>query len=906
MVALEICLWKNKYTTTPEPATVSWDQLCDLLSQFSPAIDQDQAKLWSPTKYLPGTTRGAAGVELVYCLVLDVDCGIVVEDVSQLWIERGLSYVVYSTAHHLKEKHGQPAVPRWRVVFPLKEPVPGASWSALYPRLATYLIGTAWDPACKDPSRLSWLPMSAPDHPHFSLSHPGMPLDINSAPELPPELSPPPSPGSSPPRRGESPGDDFSSRGDHVQVLINNGWRIHGRSGDNELWTRPDKPSGTGGTWHVGKRVFYCFTSSTHLDPMRGYSLFQLFSLLEHRGDFSAAARGLARKGFGAPETLSTSNSSSDPGPIPDEPENNARQIIHITTNMPDVVDQLEDAILKLRPRKIFQRGGRLVRITVDANPPRGLSKVIGATAIGAAPIPHLTEMASLSADWLRLDKRSGEWGASIPPDWAIKMFSDRGKWTLPPITGIAEAPTLRPNGTVIENPGYDEETGIMLAMSDNYPAVPVNPTILEARKAINDLLEIFSDFPIMSDHDRSAIIAALLSVVCRSAINGPVPLFTIDARAAGTGKSLLVDVISTISCGRKAARMTQAHQEAEEAKRLLAIAIEGTPLVLIDNLTAPLGSGALDASLTSGFVTDRVLGVTETRTVPWRAVVFVTGNNIQIKSDTGRRVIPITLDAETERPEERTGWKHDPLLDWVLENRPRLVVSCLTIVRAFFCAGKPIINRIPIGSFESWDDMIRAPLMWLGMADPTLGRARIREEADVGMENLRNLLHAWWDNYGSRPVGISSAIGDAKSVSATDLRDALGACDSKWRGSDTPITSRTVAWTLKRYRGRILDGLRFVLAISDSNRGHRWAVEDMDRKENQAEPEENEEDLNPAWKVSNDTYYTTLKTSADPASSANGKNQVPLPLGKWWERKSAVAAAVSSGTIHPDDDEKE
>ena len=100
------------------------------------------------------------------------------------------------------------------------------------------------------------------------------------------------------------PGDDFSARGDIRPYLQANGWQSAGMSHDgNELWTRPGKDvrEGNSATWK--NRVFYVFTSSASpFEPNKGYSAFQVYGLLEHRGNFTQAARSLLDKGYGKAE----------------------------------------------------------------------------------------------------------------------------------------------------------------------------------------------------------------------------------------------------------------------------------------------------------------------------------------------------------------------------------------------------------------------------------------------------------------------------------------------------------------------------------------------------------------------------------------------------------------------------
>jgi len=93
------------------------------------------------------------------------------------------------------------------------------------------------------------------------------------------------------------PGDDFNDRGDPREVLLKHGWAMV-RSGENEHWRRPGKSAGTSAT--LKDRVFYVFsTNAAPFEAHKGYSPFAVYALLEHDGDFAAAASALAAEGYG-------------------------------------------------------------------------------------------------------------------------------------------------------------------------------------------------------------------------------------------------------------------------------------------------------------------------------------------------------------------------------------------------------------------------------------------------------------------------------------------------------------------------------------------------------------------------------------------------------------------------------
>jgi len=123
---------------------------------------------------------------------------------------------------------------------------------------------------------------------------------------------------------GGRPGDDFNTRGVIHDVLCRHGWTMVRTVGDNQLWRRPGKDTSWSATFNG--QVFYCFTSSTPpFDLKRGYSKFQVYALLEHSGDYSAAAAALKAQGYGGKAPVSVGQMEAEvvhPDPLPlDDPK---------------------------------------------------------------------------------------------------------------------------------------------------------------------------------------------------------------------------------------------------------------------------------------------------------------------------------------------------------------------------------------------------------------------------------------------------------------------------------------------------------------------------------------------------------------------------------------------------------
>lgn len=508
-----------------------------------------------------------------------------------------------------------------------------------------------------------------------------------------------------------------------------------------------------------------------------------------------------------------------------------------VSIEIEKAVDRMEQVILSI-PGSLYVRAGSLCRMTRGAKNPPGLKLESNAPTITLAPVHHLLELASIGALWFEWTKtKDGDVIEKLiaPPRWMGETLLARGSWRFPELVGMIEAPTLRSDGSLLEKAGYDALSGLFFDPGKVvFPAIADKPTLAEAKAAAETLLEVFQDFPFVADHDRSAALAFVLTLLCRHAIDGCTPLFLVRASTAGTGKSLLVDAAATIATGRKAARFAQEDSDEEARKRMFAIALAGVPLVLIDNVDRPLGSAALDGAITSGTIQDRILGKSETPVARWTAVCAATGNNVVVKGDLARRVCPIDLNAVMERPEERTGFKHESLLAWCAGNRGRLVAAGLTILRGYIAAGRPRQDVTPYGSFEQWSDLIRSSVVWLGLADPAGGRQKIRENSDPALDALREALQCWRAAFGPKVQTVAEVLreidkherggADAAYVEAlAQLKEALGAFDHKFAG--LRINPRAVGKALAKHKDRIVDGLSFSQSTDLHKKVALWKV---------------------------------------------------------------------------------
>jgi putative DNA primase/helicase len=395
----------------------------------------------------------------------------------------------------------------------------------------------------------------------------------------------------------------------------------------------------------------------------------------------------------------------------------------------------------------------------------------------------------------------------------------------LPPLMGTVHTPTLRPDGSVLCNPGYDNATGLLYVPSQDFPRIPGVPSAADARAALRVLREPLSDFPFVGPSDGAAAVAAMLTILARSAFPCA-PLFPVDATTPGTGKTLCVRTVALAATGRDPSFCSVPASEEEWRKRILALAIAGDPVILLDNVEQMLASASLALALTSTTFRDRVLGATKWVSAPLNTTFFATGNGLSFSGDLSRRAVPIRLNARTENPENRSGFKHKDLIAHVKKNVPSLVAAGLTLLRAYFVAGRPAHGATRMGSFEAWDDTVRGAVIWAGMADPCEGREAVRRENDRDRDALRALLAAWDRLFGDTPVTASdvahAANGDA------DLRDTLIELMPPGR-SVREFTGRSVGYVLRKYRDRVVDGQSLSSRGQSPRRVALWGLTCLD-----------------------------------------------------------------------------
>jgi hypothetical protein len=516
--------------------------------------------------------------------------------------------------------------------------------------------------------------------------------------------------------------------------------------------------------------------------------------------------------------------------PAPDD----AKQIIRITgDNRHDVVQATEHALIRAH-RPVFYRGGSLVEPlwrwekSAEKNRDTLVAKFV---KLNVSRLSYMT--GKHAARFQRYDKRSKSWDSINPPKEVIEMLLDLGQWSFPTVVGIINSPTMRSDGSLITEPGYDAQTQLW-----HKPAGDLElPSIPNSEAALSLLTDLLAGFPFKEDDKVSLCVAlcAMLTPVLRGAFH-IAPLFLFLAPESGTGKSYLTNVISTIATGRVPMAIVGCANKEEMDKRLSAAAFEAMPIWHLNNLSFDLESDLLCQIVTEGIVGIRPFGRNDQLiSCDCRgATALANGNNIHVVGDLVRRTLTSNLDARMENPETRS-FDFDPM-ELVKSDRGKYLAAIFKIVRDYMAAGGPKPkDALPFAGFDDWSKMVRFPLMMLGLPDPVLSMADARA-LDPKREVVRGLISALLKYVGVGKEFTSAQIATlAVEIDHADFRRFRRAdlFESLSRDGRT-VSAISVGRQLGVLLDRMWNGYR-VERIKDEREHHRFML--VDTQGRTAEP---------------------------------------------------------------------
>ncbi|RYY90409.1 MAG: DUF3854 domain-containing protein [Chitinophagaceae bacterium] len=463
----------------------------------------------------------------------------------------------------------------------------------------------------------------------------------------------------------------------------------------------------------------------------------------------------------------------------------------------------------------VFERGGRMVHVSAAGEPLKGdgMRRAASAPVVREVTIAVCQQLAMQAASFQKWNGSKEAWvDTECPADFAAHYLEKADGRRLHPLNGVVEHPTIAPDGTLIQTPGYHAASGILYIPNTEFPAISEKPTREDARKALELLRRPVRDFEFASPEAEAVWVASAITSVVRRSLRSA-PLFAFSAPVMGSGKSLAAGLVSIIATGREPAVMSQGRNPEEDRKRLFSAFLAGDAIIQIDNCELPIEGDTICSAITEGTIRDRILGRSELVSVSSNATMMATGNNLVLKGDMSTRALVCRIEPRAEKPEGRE-FNWDARAE-ALAKRPEYLAAALTIVMAFQAAGSPSVEAKTFGRFEQWQRFVQFPMIWAGSADPAKSRELI-EGNDPEREALTRLFHLWREVFGGAAVRVNDFarlpemhLASAKQAEARELFDLV--CELTGTGGRDLFDPKRLGNYLSKREGRQSGTLRLV-----------------------------------------------------------------------------------------------
>jgi hypothetical protein len=469
------------------------------------------------------------------------------------------------------------------------------------------------------------------------------------------------------------------------------------------------------------------------------------------------------------------------------------------------------------RSQRFFNRGPALVAVDDRAN-----VLALEEASLGYHISHHLK--------FQKPDRRGVPQNIDPPAAMLKQVLSLRHTRQLPSLETQATAPLMRPDGSIVDRPGFDPATGVFFAFDRAlYDVIAAKPDEKAANEALNCLLTPFQHFVFADSASKSALLAMIFTAILRP-ILPTAPGFVITSPNVGDGKSLLMQTLAALGIGRTVGVFSPlgGHDDEEHRKRLYAIVEGGEHLAMIfDNVTEPQRSQTVAAFLTATAWSDRPLAVSRIGGgYPTRVLFGMTGRNVLIEGDLPRRMLVCRLAAHAETALLRT-YDFDPLVA-VLRDRPMLITAALTLLRAARQADAAKIACVP--SFEDWDNMVRRTVRWCGevlhpgyFLDPGLAFLEQVSHAQDALDQ-HEMLRILAECFGSEVFSAADIALRLREESQAHVRlaDAFGELA---KGRDK-LSSKSIGRHLMKLRN--LPSGDFVLRSRMGAKSQTWWIENI------------------------------------------------------------------------------
>ncbi len=578
--------------------------------------------------------------------------------------------------------------------------------------------------------------------------------------------------------QGLRPGDDFNVRGSWLDILPQHGWKVHRYLGNGHVqWTRPGKEFGISASTGRDPRAdrLYVFTTSTEFEARTPINKHYALSLLEFNGDVSACTSYLRSQGFGgeltklhrAVDAVSLVKPAAVPAAALDkavdeqQPQEPALAVQAGELVAHDVLPEIDlgseqEAMVEicrvisagLIPN-LYVKDGVLTHVHPKTNSACSEVTVVPVTADS---LNMLLAEHTRTFKWVSGGKDNPPVRkASAPAITHLRAVVSKTYWpSVPELTGVVGTPTLRPDGSLIQECGYDRATGLFYGPAVKVAAIPDQISEDQVRRSREFVFsKVFGEFCWSSHADFANYLALLLSPMLRPYIKTTTPFGMVTATTKGSGKTNLTDAIGLLY--GQTSQVMPGRTEELQKKVTSILAGNSSPVVVFDNLKegSTVSSEILATLITKHKWDDRMLGASRNIEATNDRLWLATGNGLTVGGDMASRTVLVRLDPRMEKPELRK-FEMGQFSDWIAEqgNREELLWHLLILVQSWVKAGAEIDESHVMRGFTKWAQVMGGLLKFHGMTG-FLANADDLAARDTDAEEWGVFLAKWFEIFG-------------------------------------------------------------------------------------------------------------------------------------------------------------
>ena len=482
-------------------------------------------------------------------------------------------------------------------------------------------------------------------------------------------------------------------------------------------------------------------------------------------------------------------------------------------TNEVDAVQRLVSLICSGQLPELYTRAGELVAV-------RDVPAAGAAPVVSIEPVTEHRLRAMLVDHAVTYQVSADGRKPALPGVVTTRTILARPQWPgVPVLRGVVHTPVLRPDGSLLQEPGHDPATGYYLrqsAKAHDVPEVPGQEKIDEAFALL--LGHLLIDFPWVEEADLANFLGLLITPVLRPYIGGLVPLGVITAPERGSGKSLLSEIVRQVY----GADVRAWPESDEEARKSITAALRQTRTAIVfDNVPAHavVDHASFAALLTMPEWTDRLLGQSRSISLVNDRLWLLNGTNVRLGGDLGQRSVLVRIDPKQPRPDLRTGFAIPDMEGYLAGHAHEALGALLILARSWALAGAPTIAT-PMRGYTRWASAIAGLLRFHGI-EGFLGNRAAIDVHDEDAELWTPLLAAWWERHGDKPMRLADVLPE-------DTWPVVG--DVEWhelfpKARNGRLPSVKALGAMLRERDGRFYGVHAVRQVVTATKATRWAA---------------------------------------------------------------------------------